>query len=254
MAPVADDDSGVLKYTHFSIIQSASRRLPLVTAVNIDGERAFKLKRRGEWRFDGRIADEHQIGNDLYARNPFDRGHMVRRRDPGWGDSREEAQQGEIDTFHYTNSVPQHEGLNQRDWLGLEDYILEAAETRGFRVSVFTGPVFREDDRRLKPHVGSTEVPIPEEFWKVAVMINDVTGALSATGYVLSQGQMIRSLTEAAFILGEYATYQVQIARIEAETGLDFGHLRDVDPLGSALENVFGRSAFRVEGPGSLKF
>lgn len=252
VAPVVDDDSGVLKYTHFSIIQSVSRRLPLVAAVNIDGERSFKLKRRGEWRFDGRIAEEHQIGNDLYANNPFDRGHMVRRRDPGWGESREEAQQGEIDTFHYTNSAPQHEDLNQRDWLGLEDYILEAAETRGFKVSVLTGPIFRPDDRRLKPHLGSTEVPIPREFWKIAIMVNDATGRLSATGYVLSQGRMIQSMTEAAFVLGEYATYQIQIARIEAETGLDFGHLRAFDPLGGELETLFGRAAVRIEGPQSL--
>jgi serine protease len=32
---------------------------------------------------------------------------------PGWGPS---AQQAEIDTFQYTNCVPQHEDLNQKDW------------------------------------------------------------------------------------------------------------------------------------------
>lgn len=253
VAPVADDPDGILRYTHFSTIQSASRRLPLVTMVNIDGDQAFELKRRGEWRFDGRLDPEHQIGNELYANNPIDRGHMVRRRDPGWGADRDEAQQGEIDTFHYTNAAPQHEDLNQKDWSGLEDYILGAAETRGFKVSVFTGPVFRDDDPHLRPQVGSTAVAIPEEFWKIAVMVNDDTGQLSATGYVLSQGRMIRPLTEAAFVLGEYATYQVKIAMIEEETGLDFGRLRDFDPLGLEPESLFGRAAIRIEGPESLR-
>ncbi|MGR3198223.1 MAG: DNA/RNA non-specific endonuclease [Paracoccus sp. (in: a-proteobacteria)] len=40
------------------------------------------LKRRGEWRLDGRLHPDHQVGNEVYRRNPLDRGHMVRRRDP----------------------------------------------------------------------------------------------------------------------------------------------------------------------------
>lgn len=255
VAPASDDENGILKYRHFSVIQSASRRFPLVTAVNIDGEKAIKLKRKGTWRLDGRLAEEQQVGNVIYFKNPLDKGHMVRRMDPGWGDSREEAQEGETDTFHYTVSVPQHEDLNQKEWLGLEDHILEAAKTRDFKVSVFTGPVFRDDDKTLRDQPDAEDIQIPEEFWKIAVMVNADTGKLSATGYVLSQGKMIRNLTEAAFVFGEYKTYQVQIARIESETGLDFGKLRDADPLGAVLEpeSLFGEVARLVSGPQSLK-
>lgn len=244
-----------LRYQHFSVIQSASRRLPLVTAVNIDGERALALKRRGDWKLDGRISADHQIGNELYVRNALDRGHMVRRRDPGWGDSREQAELGERDTFHYTNSAPQHELLNQRTWVGLEDYILQNTHTRGFRASVFTGPVFRETDRRLKAQPGAQDVQIPEEFWKVAVMVNDDTGELSATGYVLSHGPLIRDLVEAAFVFGAYETYQVRIDRIEQATGLDFGALRPFDPLGrpGVEESLFGQAAFAVRGPTDIR-
>lgn len=254
VAPVADDSAGVLRYTHFSVIQSASRRLPMLTAVNIDGARSVALKRKGDWKLDGRVSADHQIGNALYVSNPLDRGHMVRRRDPGWG-SKAEAQRGEADTFHYTNAAPQHERLNQRDWVGLEDYILENAATRDFRASVFTGPVFRETDRRLKAQPGAEDVPIPEEFWKIAVMVNADTGALSATGYVLSHGPMIRDLTEAAFVYGEYRTYQVRIDRIEKATGFDFGALRSHDPLArpGVNEALFGEAAIAVTGPESLR-
>ncbi len=254
VAPVSDDADDVLKYRHFSVLQSASRRLPLLTAVNIDGGRMVRLKRKGSWKLDGRLDPEHQIGNELYRHNPLDRGHMVRRRDPGWGDSREQAQEAEIDTFHYTNSTPQHKDLNQRDWVGLEDYVLEAAETRGFRISVFTGPIFREGDRRLREQPGAEMIQIPEEFWKIAVMVNDDTGELSATGYVLSHGEMIRDLTEAAFVLGHYETYQVRIARIEEETGLDFGRLKEFDPLGDVADTEsFGEAVQRIAGPGDLR-
>ncbi|MEW9612723.1 DNA/RNA non-specific endonuclease [Shinella sp. S4-D37] len=251
VAPVSDAADGVLRYRNFSVIQSASRRLPLVTAVNIDGTQSVVLKRKGEWRLDGRIEAKHQIGNALYVENALDRGHMVRRRDPGWGPH---AQEAEIDTFHYTNSAPQHEDLNQRDWVGLEDYVLEAAETRGFRVSVLTGPVFDAADRKLKVQPGAEDVPIPEEFWKVAVMVNDATGQLSATGYVLSQGRMIRNLIESPFVYGRYKTYQVRIALIAAETGLDFSALTPFDPLGAdtPTEASFAAVARVVNGPGSL--
>ena len=254
IAPVSDDDDNILKYRHFSVIQSASRRLPILTAVNIDGARAVRLKRKGTWRLDGRLKLEHQIGNELYRRNPLDRGHMVRRMDPGWGDSVEEAQEAEIDTFHYTNSAPQHKDLNQKDWVGLEDYILEAADTRDFKVNVFTGPIYRDDDRKLRHQPGAEDVPIPQEFWKVASMVNVDTGKLSATGYILSHGPMIRNLTEAAFVLGQYETYQVRIALIEAETGLDFGDLRSADPMGAELtaESAFAETARKIGGPQDL--
>ena len=209
-APVEGAGDDVLRYTHFSVIQSRSRRLPMLTAVNIDGRQTFPLKRKGRWRTDGRIQAAHQVGNELYRRNPLDRGHMVRRKDPGWGDSEAEAQQGELDTFHYTNAVPQHEDLNQRDWVGLEDYILEAADTRDFKVSVMTGPVFRDDDRTLRRQPGAEDIRIPQSFWKLAVMVNADTGRLSATAYLLTQGDLIRDLVEAAFVLGRYKTYQAR--------------------------------------------
>jgi len=252
VAPVEGADDDILRYTHFSVIQSRSRRLPILTAVNIDGARAFQLKRKGSWHTDGRVAKEHQADNVLYKHNPLDRGHMVRRKDPGWGDSKAEAQQGEIDTFVYTNCAPQHEDLNQKDWVGLEDYILEAADTRDFKVSVLTGPVLDDEaDRTLKVQPGAEDIQIPGAFWKVAVMVHAHTGALSATAYLLTQGDMIRDITEAAFVLGEYKTYQVKIEKIEALTGFDFGALRQHDPMAAEPEGVFGRDVVPITGPGT---
>ncbi len=253
VAPVSDNAENVLNYTHFSVIQSASRRLPRLTAVNIDGAKSFRLKRRGRWRLDGRIDENHQIGNVLYRSNPLDRGHMVRRKDPGWGCTKEEAQNGELDTFHYTNAAPQHKDLNQRDWVGLEDYVLEAAVTRDFKVSVMTGPVFDQRDTPLRRQPGAEDIPIPEHFWKIAVMVNADTGKLSATGYLLTHGSLIDGLTEAAFVLGSYKTYQVTIARISGLTGFDFSQLEAHDPLQRRNENLFGDAVFEIIGAESLK-
>jgi endonuclease G len=226
----------VLDYTHFSVVMSKSRRLALFTAVNIDGLRLRRIARGGDkWFKDGRIDDELQIGNaEAYLSNRLDRGHMVRRLDPVWGDLAEQANE---DTFHYTNSCPQHEDLNQKVWNDLEDYVLDEAGARDLKVTVFTGPVLRDDDGYYKT------VQLPREFWKVAVVVDDDSGALAASAYVLSQEDMIADLTE--FRYGAFGTYQVSIAEIESITGLSFGKLSQHDAFGADEARVSTRQRIR---------
>ncbi|WP_299817423.1 DNA/RNA non-specific endonuclease [uncultured Jannaschia sp.] len=252
LAPVAGVSDAVLRYQNFSILQSRSRRLPILAAVNVDGGRAFDLPRRGRWRLDGRLAPEHQIGNELYRDNPLDRGHMVRRKDAGWGATRAEAERGEADTFHYTNAAPQHADLNQRDWLGLEDYILRAVTTRGLRASVLTGPVLADSDRPLDPRHGADGVAIPAAFWKVAAVVDDATGRLSATGYLLAQDDLIDDLVRPGFAFGGYGAYQVRLSRLSDLSGLDFSALDASDPMAERARFVPDAGIHRVDGPNSL--
>lgn len=238
---VEGDDlvGGELKYCHFSVKMRRDRRLPFYTAVNIDGGKLYNLPRgRDSWYLDGRLDAALQLGESLYAGNPLDRGHLVRRLDPTWGDTREEARLAEEDTFHFTNCAPQHAQLNQRTWLSLEDYILGNANTRDFKASVFSGPVMAETDRPYRDSL------LPQEYWKVAVMVNEATGALSATGYLLSQSGLVQGLE---FVFGPYKTYQVPLSLIEAKTGLHFD-LSLYDPLAGTE----GTPVREVEGPQDL--
>ena len=68
------------------------------------------------------------------------------------------------DTFHFTNCSPQHANLNQKIWVDLEDYLLDHAQEDDVRLTVFTGPVFKDDDPTYRG------VQLPRRFWKVAVM------------------------------------------------------------------------------------
>ncbi len=213
-----------LKYMHFSIAMSKSRRMPYFTAANIDGESLQRPRRRKDvWQFDPRIPQTAQLGNSLYAGNNLDRGHQVRRLDPVWGET-EEALLAQQDTFHYTNSCPQHARLNQgkTQWAGLEDYILDNTDERNLKVSVFTGPVLNDSG------VSYRGTLIPEEYWKVVASVRD-DGTLSATGYLLSQGQFLGDIE---FAFGPYRTFQVPLRRIEELTGLSFGTLFEADPIG----------------------
>ena len=227
-----------LKYVHFSIMMSKSRKMPYFTAVNIDGNSLVRPRReRDVWRFDPRIPQSAQLGNELYRGNNLDRGHQVRRLDPVWGED-DEAMQAQEDTFHYTNSCPQHALLNQgrTQWAGLEDYILDNTDRRNLKVSVFTGPVLNESGVSYR---GSL---IPEEYWKVVVNVQ-ADGKLSATGYVLSQGQFLGDIE---FAFGAYRTFQVTIRKIEEISGLSFGTLQDSDPIGhtEGFESVIEIESF----------
>ncbi len=224
IASVSGSENGELKYTHFSIRMRADRRLPFYTACNIAGGLLFNFPRGTDrWFLDSRLSEQkHQIGEDLYMSNPLDRGHLVRRLDPAWGETRAEAKKAEEDTFFFTNCTPQHSKLNQQTWLSLEDYILSNAATHDLKVTVFTGPVM--DDEKDRDYRG---VQIPEEFWKVVVIVNTFTQQLSATGYILSQADYLGDLE---FIYGEFKTYQVPISQIEAKTQLSFDLSRS-DPL-----------------------
>jgi len=224
----------VLPYHHFSLVVSKARKIALFTAVNIDGSTEQRIKRDPDrWSFDPRIPTDYQMGEAIYVDNELDRGHLVRRLDPAWGSI---AKAANDDTFHFTNCSPQHADFNRNAtlWAGLEDYILDHADNEQFKVTVFSGPILAADDPEYRG------VQLPKQFWKVVTMAKS-PGLLSATAYLLSQESLIEGLEAAPaaaeeFSFGAYGTFQVQVSEVERLTGLDFGGLRDYDPLGSAEE------------------
>jgi len=223
-----------LDYMHFSVAMSRSRRMALFVGVNIDGQSSISIPRANEiWRYDGRIPKEAQFGNELYAGNLLDRGHLVRREDPNWGG--DDAQTANEDTFHFTNSVPQMAGFNQKTWLSLENYVLKNARSWQERVTVFSGPVFRESDREYRG------ARIPEAFWKVIAFLSE-DGSPSATAYIIEQALELGQL-EATY--GAFKTYQCSVCSIEEHTGIDFGSLHDFDGF-SNEENATGVTVRKV--------
>ena len=211
----------VLKYEHFSVVMSRSRRLCIYSACNIDGSSPRRFK-RPPWRFDGRIPVSQQIKEECYGNEPlFARGHMTRREDPIWG-SAEAAALGNSDSMHVTNTVPQMQPFNAGIWLALESYALENARDDRMRISVFTGPFLLADDPVREG------VRIPRSFWKVIAFIHDETRKLSATGYTMSQESYLK---EEEFVFGKHQTAQTRIGEIERRAGLSFGPLAALDPL-----------------------
>ncbi|HEX5730736.1 MAG TPA: DNA/RNA non-specific endonuclease [Microbacterium sp.] len=233
--PLGDRELRELAYLHFSVLLDARRRLAAVTAVNIDGASLLDLERTGDWELDPRVPATDQAGPGLYSDNDLDRGHLVRRRDPGWG-TIPEARAATEATFVYPNAAPQASVFNQSKelWLGLEDHVLHFAGSSALRLSVFTAPVLDPDDPSYRG------VLIPRRFWKVAAWTEGSAEepVLAAAGFVLDQAELIE-LDEAAIAvarLGSFRTFQVPISDIEAIAAVDLGELvaADVMPVAAA--------------------
>jgi len=217
-----------LKYQHFSVVMSESRRMCFLSATNIDGNLAKKAARVG-WKWDPRIPKKQQIMAECYGSTPkFSRGHMTRREDPGWGTAKT-SKRGNEDSMHVTNACPQMQAFNAPIWLKLEDYALQHAKEDKMKISVFTGPYFDAKDPTMYG------VRIPVAFWKVIAFIHDDTGKLCATGYEMTQEQSLQPAEE--FVYGQFFSphlniaTQVPIAAIELRSGISFGDLIPVDPL-----------------------
>lgn len=257
------DGGNVLKYRHFSVVMSVSRRLAYLVAVNIEGSTLLKPTKKPSWRRDDRIERSHQIENVLYKAaegEDFDiqRGHLVRRLDPAWGDQ-ETVNEAVSHTYHYTNAAPQGADFNDDVWGDLEDFILKRAFDSNHRVTVFAGPIFDDETDPFYRHdFDGGPFQIPMAYWKVAAF-RKPDGTLSATAYKQEQPE-VRGFVEAGNALSESFTrgfrpmnaerreaVQLKIADLEELTLIDFGKLKEFDPLGKVESTKAERRIVGVE-------
>lgn len=233
-----------LDYIHYSVVMCKSRRLAYYTAVNIDGSCWQNNPREGSWKEEKRIATHEQLGNKLYRaeNSKFDKGHLVRREDPEWGDKEISLKAG-AQTFIFTNCAPQHEKLNRDIWADLEANILHAgADQLNVKVSVFTGPVLKASDGSFVTAIDKQYIQIPNLYWKVVVWKKS-DNKTYAVGFLQSQeafliedaiirkplpvsSKLLCKMTDDDFFehieFKDGNIYQVRLEEIENLSGLKF--------------------------------
>jgi endonuclease G, mitochondrial len=255
-----------LHYQYYSVVQSASRRLPFFSACNINGEAFLRLDRKeADMPFvtDKRIALEHQIGDEFYKNEVlgeqdktfthfFDRGHMTKREDTQWAaDADEEVKKvnsarGARLTFFFTNAVPQIGRFNRGIWNSLETYILKTASAvkkgsgnNSYNINLFTGPVLEKADPKVP--LNGQLVQIPLLFWKVVYYKKDSDDQLYHVGFLISQDleweasglkKKDANAEEEARLFSEFKNgqpFQVPVSEIARLTGLTF--FKAIDPF-----------------------
>ena len=234
-----------LKYGNFSIVMNGERRQPFFTAVNIKGSEVVEVPRDGDWTIDSRIRRDQQLGNEAYQNNDIDKGHQVRRRDAAWGAN---PHQSANDTFAYTNASLQHAALNQKEWLELENHVLDQVKAKGMNATVLTGPVMRDSDPMFNNGGKlSKPTPMPQEFWKMVVW-NDPEEGLKGSAFVLSQADFVggRSLFKSDnFDSGRFEVYQIPIEKLEEMTRLNFGDVANSRSEARVVETPSDAKMFR---------
>ena len=126
-----------------------------------------------------------QAGPDVYQHNDLDRGHLVRRLDPVWGDD-STARTANQDTFTYPNAAPQAAALQPGQGTlgrsgGPRARPMPANTTPGSASS--PGPSSTAGDL---PYRG---IQIPRKFWKIAAWTME--GRLAAAGFLLDQSPLL---------------------------------------------------------------
>lgn len=239
------DGSSELRYMHYSVVMSASRKLAYFSAANVDGATLLPLSRTDRdpdhpetsvvaepraadlWWFDGRIPAASQVGAGIYDGTDFDFGHLTRRLDPVWGDAAS-ARVANDDTFHMTNCTPQAHALNTGTWEQLENAVLDTARDRKLKFVVITGPVLDPRDPVIR------DVQIPTAYWKVIGYPHG--GDLVALGFLQWQTDLVGKIGQQVRLaeLDKAEQWHVPISDIARLTALDFGPLHDADAKAGA--------------------
>ncbi|HEX8468996.1 MAG TPA: DNA/RNA non-specific endonuclease [Allosphingosinicella sp.] len=257
-----DGSPRVLKYHHFQLVMNRDRRLLMWSAANVDyTPRRKSTRNRDEfgsdrWVPDRRIPAEMQIFDaDFYKpAGNIDRGHIVRREDNAWGDSEQEIEYANSDTFHWTNCTPQHEAFNQSDpgrndrtyrgmegvWGAFENHIQKSRKGTDTRVCILAGPIL--DPRDPAKDFGRGAVQYPLRFWKVVCIADDdgAGAALKVFGFILDQAPVVTQFGIERFGPERFKKYQVPLSNIERDAGIEF------DPVLHAADSMAGRAGVEV--------
>jgi endonuclease G len=235
---VDSPSSYTLRYFHYSTIQHAVRRVPVLSAINVHGKYRYaelgKGSRKDKWFRDNRLDYDAQLDDGWYEKSGFDRGHLARREDAEWGSSMGRAKLAADLTCSYTNAIPQVPALNRAImgyhgvWGQLEAKLLEAGvedeKGRSARICVFGGPLFEDDDPVYK------SVQVALKCFKVVAWY-DGAGKLRSTSFRLTQEQLVGEIDFEVLHFDEvFRTHQCPLSEIETATGLVFPQvLRSAD-------------------------
>ena len=226
----------VLKYQHYSTIVHSIRRMPIISAINVQGDpsvRQDNAARKDNWLRDNRIDLEVQLTDAYYKSSGFDKGHMSRREDAKWGDSPADAEEAAQLTCMYSNACPQVPNINRAVygyhglWGQLEQIVLEkgveAESGDASKICVYNGPVFVDTDPTYKG------VQVPMRFFKIVVWRNGA-GDMKTTAFVLSQENLVDGIQfEELQYDKEFIEHQCSIAYLENLTQLTFAGINQYD-------------------------
>ena len=149
-----------------------------------------------------------QADNNDYRNSGYSRGHLAPAGDMKWDSV------AMLESFYFTNCIPQDEALNNGKWNQLENKTRGWAKKYG-RVYVVCGPAFLNEDTI---RIGHNGVAVPDACFKALLI--PVDEGYSAIAFLMQNGGEERSLKDCV----------VTVDELESLLGLDlFYNLPDVE-------------------------
>lgn len=207
---------------NYTIAYDTSKYTTYWVAYNLKASHMGSLERPTKWTYDystGAPATSKQVNVDnTYATYNNGDGHAKGHLIPNASRNGDEEMQ--VQTFYYTNSVPQWQnGFNSGMWSALEN----ALQTIGKSEEIFivTGTAFKKvgESKTISytstPSDSGKSVPIPNYFYKVVLKVNSTSSPTSAKaiGFWFENKSYSNS---------EYSSYAVSVDQIEEWTGMNF--------------------------------
>lgn len=169
-------------------------------------------RRAAAFRWDPAIPSEFQCDPRDYAGNPYDRGHLIPRRDVVLtASSRESAVEAEREVHYYSLVVPQPDKTNQLTWKAVEDLVTEASQRLG-PIHVLAGPVYPRGGNLPFLVIGPGKTPVPTGLFRV-LLRQTRGGTWKSIGFLVpNDGSVERDARK----------FAASVAEVEAQTGLVF--------------------------------
>ena len=207
---------------NYTIAYDASKYATYWVAYNLKSSHMGSLERPDDWNYDtseGAPATSKQVNlTKTYSTYNNGAGHAKGHMIPNASRNGNSAMQ--LQTFYYTNSVPQiHNGFNNGIWQSLE----AALQTIGKSEEIFivTGTAFSKvgESKTISytstPSDSGKSIPVPNYFYKVVLKVNSTSNPTSAKAIGFW-------FENKAYSGSSYSSYAVSVDQIEKWTGLNF--------------------------------
>ncbi|MEM6480713.1 MAG: DNA/RNA non-specific endonuclease [Pseudomonadota bacterium] len=245
-------------HINYTLVMNRDTRQLICSAHNIDQTqnidawagltKAEKDATKGSkgWTYDADIGEPHQLGDEYYedkvdsfgitVENPYDKGHMVMRKNAMWGTTLADINEAGKATYIFANASLQHKNLNRSEWQAIEMDIVGGltSDTNG-RLCVFTGPIWGPLDRIVHHSETGDIGRVPSGFFKVICfdLKNPPDGnPLGVLTFAVFQDKNVIAQQAGGRVVKTDQRYQITIMELESLTGLRFDDaIRDRNPL-----------------------
>ena len=189
----------------YSLGFDLEKKLPKWVIYNLSSDKPpIQTRRRDNWQLDPEIPHNFQAGPELYIRNEYDRGHLVKRTDVTWNE------QATLEIYVYSVVLPMHQDVNRKTWLQLESLTSEALENAKVNeLLIISGPIFGSNTINNYREIAD----VPDNFYRI--VYSSKLNKLAA--WIVPNEPVSLPRSEI-----DLKTYLTSVDRIEELTNLDF--------------------------------